>query len=114
MLLCLEGRCDTLLFGEVLGREKAFLLQNMFPVTTDYIKEEYIDRNANIPVRISGALEAQLLRHAKRVLALQRRGSRLIYPNVLEIEQQLMLSFDSAPPKKPLDNPRKACYTLSE
>ena len=83
------GRCDTLLFGDVLGREKVFLLQNMFPVTTAYIKEEYIDRNANIPVRVSGVLETQLLRRAKRVLALHRRGSRLIYPDVLAIERQL-------------------------
>ena len=94
------GRCDTLLFGDVLGREKVFLLQNMFPVTTAYIKEEYIDRNANIPVRVSGVLETQLLRRAKRVLALHRRGSRLIYPDVLAIERQLLLPFVSPTPTK--------------
>ena len=31
------GYCNTIVFGEVLGRERAFLLQNMFPITADYI-----------------------------------------------------------------------------
>ena len=26
-------RCDTIVFGEVLGHEKAFLIQNMCPIT---------------------------------------------------------------------------------
>ena len=34
------GKCDTIAFGEVLGYEKAFLIQNMCPVTEKYIKNE--------------------------------------------------------------------------
>lgn len=26
------GRCDTIVFGDVLGYEKAFLIQNMCPI----------------------------------------------------------------------------------
>ena len=29
-------QCDTIVFGEVIGHEKAFLIQNMFPVTEEY------------------------------------------------------------------------------
>lgn len=32
-------KCDTIVFGEVLGHEKAFLIQNMCPVTEKYIKK---------------------------------------------------------------------------
>ena len=31
-------RCDTIIFGEVLGHEKAFLIQNMCPITEKYMK----------------------------------------------------------------------------
>lgn len=84
------GKCDTILFGEVLGSEKAFLIQNMCPVTPKYIKNQYIDAASNLPVRLNGALERQLIQTASRVLALQRKGIRLIFPDVLQIEQELL------------------------
>lgn len=83
-------RCDTIVFGEVLGHKKAFLIQNMCPITPDYMKNEYFDSRANIPVRISGPLEKELKEKANKVLALQRKGIKLIFPNVLEIEKQLI------------------------
>ncbi len=84
------NRCDTIAFGKVLGREKAFLIQNMCPVTQKYIKNEYLDSVTNIPVRIDGVFEKELLEKAKKVLAFQRRGIRLIFPDVLSIEEQLL------------------------
>ena len=83
-------RCDTIVFGEVLGHEKAFLIQNMCPITAKYMKNEYIDSNANVPVRVNGVLEKELKEKASKVLALQRKGSKLIFPNVLEIESRLI------------------------
>lgn len=83
-------RCDTLVFGDVLGHEKAFLIQNMCPITAQYVKNEYFDSNANVPVRIDGALERDLIDKAKRVLALQRKGIKLIFPDVLSIEAKLV------------------------
>ncbi|THF82663.1 type III toxin-antitoxin system CptIN family toxin [Cohnella fermenti] len=58
------GDVDTLVFGFVLGKKKAFLIQNMFPVTRDYIKNEYIDRATAQPVRIKASLQEELLRKA--------------------------------------------------
>ncbi len=82
-------KCDTLVFGEVLGYQKVFLIQNMCPITDSYIKNEYIDAKANIPVRIDGRLEKELITKASRVLALQRKGINLIFPDVLKIEAEL-------------------------
>lgn len=90
------GRCDTIDFGYVLGREKAFLIQNMCPITAEYMKEEYIDSNSNLPVRVNGAFGAQLTRKAKRVLTLQRKGYQLIYPDVLFIEKKLLATLTLA------------------
>ena len=83
-------KCDTIVFGEVLGHEKAFLIQNMCPVTEKYIKNEYIDSKANIPVRVDGVLEKKLKEKSARVLALERKGIKLIFPDVLNIEEKLI------------------------
>lgn len=83
-------KCDTIAFGEVLGHEKAFLIQNMCPITEYYIKNEYYDSVSNLPVRINGVFEKELIEKAKRVLALQRKGIKLIFPDVLSIEEKLL------------------------
>ena len=83
-------RCDTILFGDVLGHKKAFLIQNMCPIIDEYVKNEYIDSAANVPVRINGAFEQILIAKAKKILALQRHGSKLIFPDVISIEAELI------------------------
>lgn len=88
------GRCDTIRFGEVLGHKKAFLIQNMCPITSDYIKNEYIDSKAKTPVRIDGRFEKELIKTAKKVLALERKGVKLIFPDVVSIEQQLCAKYN--------------------
>ncbi len=61
----------------------------MCPITLQYIKNEYIDRKSKDPVRVSGNLEKLLKDKAGKVLALQRKGAKLIFPDVLEIEKKL-------------------------
>ena len=84
------GKCDTIVFGTVLGHEKAFLIQNMCPISSNYINNEYLDSATNQPVRISGVLENELISKARRVLALQRQGKKLIFPDILKIEAELL------------------------
>lgn len=83
-------QCDTIVFGEVMGHEKAFLIQNMCPVTENYIKNEYYDSNAHIPVRVNGQLEKELKQKANKILALQRKGIKLIFPEVLKMEREFL------------------------
>lgn len=54
------GKCDTITFGKVLGFEKAFLIQNMCPVTEQYIKNEYIDKHTLVPVKLMEDLKMNL------------------------------------------------------
>lgn len=84
------GKCDTIVFGELLGHEKAFLIQNMCPITTKYVDNEYIDSVASVPVMLDGAFEQVLIQKAKKILALTRSGKKLIFPDVLQIEQSLI------------------------
>ncbi|MCD8006109.1 MAG: hypothetical protein LUF29_03915 [Oscillospiraceae bacterium] len=85
------GRCDTILFGEVLGRSSAFLIQNMFPATAEYFENQYINSKDGVPVRVDGAFEKELKRSAQRVIALVHNGHpELVFPNALEIERKLI------------------------
>ncbi len=84
------GRCDTILFGNVLGRKSAFLIQNMFPTTEEYFESQYINSRDGVPVRVDGAFEKELKRSARRVIALVHNGrNNLIFPDVLGIERKL-------------------------
>lgn len=88
-------KCDTIVFGEVLGHQKAFLIQNMCPATAKYINNEYLDSVSNLPVRITGILENEIITKAKRVLALQRQGKRLVFPDILKIETEILRGCES-------------------
>lgn len=54
------------------------------------LNNEYFDARANVPVRVNGLLEKDIKEKASKVLALQRKGAKLIFPNVLEIERKLL------------------------
>lgn len=82
-------KCDTIVFGKVLGFEKAFLIQNMCPITEEYILNEYCDASNN-PVRIEAELEKEITKKAKKVLSLHRKGLKLIFPDVSSIENSLL------------------------
>jgi hypothetical protein len=83
-------KCDTIVFGNVMGEEKAFLIQNMCPATDEYIESEYFDHLSNSPITLSLLLESELIQKAKSTLSLQRRGRKLIFPDVLKIEKMLL------------------------
>ena len=83
--------CDTIVFGYVLGKEKAFLIQNMCPITPKYIRNVYIDKATGEDVCINEKLKKELEKKAKKVLRLIRNGySKLVFPDVLAIENKLL------------------------
>ena len=79
------GRCNTIRFGTVLGRDTAFLIQNICPATEKYLIP-YIDKN-NQPIRIDGRVADDVERNARNVLAIAKRGAKVIFPDVFEIFQ---------------------------
>lgn len=83
------GKCDTIDFCYILGRKKAALIQNMCPVTKEYILNEYLDPHDN-PVQLCDKTRKRIISKAKKVLILQRKGIDLIFGDVLKIEKQLM------------------------
>lgn len=81
------GRCNTIRFGIVLGRETAFLIQNMCPATEKYLTA-YIDKNKQ-PIRIDDRVAADIEKNARTVLSMVKRGAKVIFPDVLKIYRGL-------------------------
>ena len=81
------GRCNTIRFGLLLNRNTAFLIQNMCPTIECYLTP-YTDKN-NQPIRIDDRTAADVRRHAQEVLALAKRGAKVIFPDVFTIYRSL-------------------------
>ena len=77
------GRCNTIRFSTVLGRNTAFLLINMCPATETYLTP-YIDKN-NHPIRIDNRVAADVEKNARNVLAMAKRGAKVIFSDVFSI-----------------------------
>lgn len=82
------GRCNTIRFGTVLGRDTAFLIQNMCPATATYLTP-YMDKN-HCPIRIDNRVAADVEKNARDVLAIARRGAKVIFPDVFKIYAELI------------------------
>ena len=92
-----KGKCDTIVFAEVLGHEKAFLIQNMCPVSAKYIKNKYVDSTG--PVRLSQHQEQELQKKASQILALVEKGyNNLVFPDILKIKNKLIEDLISSEP----------------
>ena len=85
------GYCNTIRFGTVLGRNTAFLIQNMCPATSKYLTP-YIDKN-DCPIRIDDRIASDVERSARNVLAVAKRGAQVIFPDVFKIYHGLELQL---------------------
>lgn len=83
-------RCDTIAFADVLGCERAFLIQNMCPIIEKYVIDEYINKDSKSAVAISTKDERRIIESANKILRLHRQGKNYIFPNVDKIELELL------------------------
>lgn len=82
-------RVDNIVFGYVEGEERAFLIQNMFPTTKEYIEEKYVRQSKDVSV--STQLKCELQKKAKRILKLVEKGYRnLVFPDIIKIKSILL------------------------
>ena len=88
-------KCDGIKFYDVLGHKKAFLIQNMCPITDVYMKNIYIDSANGIPVRIDNPSEKELIIAAKKILNKYRHGIKCIFPDIIKIENILRSSIEN-------------------
>jgi len=56
---------DTIVFGYVANTYSTFLIQNMFPVTEDYIESQYIKNK--VAITLSNKLQNEIISKANNV-----------------------------------------------
>lgn len=87
-----RGRCDTIVIGRFSGRDCAFLIQNMFPFTDNYVDHVHTDNG--VPVVLSSQLQAEISTKAKKVLNLYKRFPNLLFTDVGKIMTALQNNGD--------------------
>ena len=77
------GRCDFIDFGNVLGTRAAFLIQNMFPTTKEYIDSRYVVNG--VVVKTDNITTARIIHKAEDVLEKSKKGIKLNFKDIKQI-----------------------------
>lgn len=86
------GRCDFIDFGTVLGTRAAFLIQNMFPTTKDYIDSRYVVNG--VIVKTDNVTTARIIHKSEEVLEKSKKGIKLTFTNINKIYSTLLKQME--------------------
>ena len=75
-------------FGKVLGKEKAFLIQNIFPTIEKYIESKY--QNKKQDVEISETLKNEIIETSMNVIKLAKKDINIPFYNIIEMRNILL------------------------
>lgn len=83
----LYGRCDTIVVASFCGRDCAYLIQNAFPITEQFV--DHFHTVKGVPVQIGLDLEQELRSKLHKVLSVYRRTGGLLFTNVEQVMKVL-------------------------
>jgi len=75
-------------FGKVLGQERVFLIQNMFPTKEEYIEEKYKTNKKDVEITIS--LQNEVIETASNVIKLAKKGINIPFYDIIEMKKYLL------------------------
>lgn len=78
---------DGIVFGELQGHQRAFLIQNICPVIIKYIDSQYIDTKTQKPIVISDNTSKKIVARSQKLIELSKKGIRCTMtdvPHILE------------------------------
>ncbi len=81
------GKCNTIIIGTFAGKDNAFLMQNAFPILKKYF--DHVHTVDGKPVVIHSKLNRELTVNLREILAMYRRGIRLIFPDIEYIQRKM-------------------------
>ncbi len=87
------GRCDFIDFGNVLGTRAAFLIQNMFPTTKEYIDSRYVVNG--VVVKTDNITTARIIHKAEDVLEKSKKGIKLTFTDIKQIYSTLLKQIEA-------------------
>ncbi len=80
---------DGLRFGYVNGQYRAFLIQNVCPVSEEFIDCQYMIENNTVSVTINDKLSSEINGIVRKVIRLNKRGVRIVLTNINYILNEL-------------------------
>ncbi len=75
-------------FGKVLGKEKTFLIQNIFPTTEEYIESKYQTKKQD--VEIAETLKDEIIETSMKVIKLAKKGINIPFYDIIEMKNILL------------------------
>jgi hypothetical protein len=87
------GKCIKILIGEYANVRAVFLLQNMFPILPKYI--DHVHKVNQNPVPVDTRLQARIDRNFRELLSLQRRGIKIVFPDIIRLEKLMIEERDT-------------------
>ena len=100
------GKCLTIVIGEYDGRQAAFLLQNMFPITEKYLDHIHTRNGNPVPVRFSLAQEVRS--NMQQLRQLINRGRQVVFPDVRRLESLMLAELATEKNPKNIDQKSEA------
>ena len=101
------GKCDSIVLGSFDGRQTAFLLQNMFPITDKYI--HHIHTRNNNPVYVNHKYQVEINKKIRKLRALTQKGYKVVFTDIERLEnimlQEVAQGQTQAPPSAPAAEP---------
>lgn len=94
------GKSTGIVIGEFDGRKNAFLIQNMFPITEQYIDHVHT-RNGN-PVPVNHELQKIIKSNVQQARALTSRGYKVVFPDILRLEKMMIKEIEMSKTAKSL------------
>ena len=80
-------QCKGIVLGEYDDRKAAFLIQNMFPVTEEYI--DHIHTKNGNPVPVKRELQKKIRKNVKSLLALNAKGIKVTFTEITRLETMM-------------------------
>lgn len=82
------GECNGIYIDKFDGKENAFLIQNMFPITEKYIS--HIHTRNNNPVPVNANIKKEVKKRVNKALALLKKGKKIIFPDVKRLKKMMI------------------------
>ncbi len=80
--------CRGIILGEFDGQQAAFLIQNMFPITEEYI--DHIHTKNGNPIPVKKDLQKVIKKNVKSLLALNARGIKVTFTDIDRLKELMM------------------------
>lgn len=82
------GKCNTIVIGIFAGKENAFLIQNAFPITKDFL--DHVHKIEGKPIQVHKKLHKLLVKNLHEILAMKKQGINLLFADVDRITDILL------------------------